>query len=332
VISFHGEVLAVLPNYAFFKGRVVPYKEASVGILTHALNYGSAVFGGLRAYWNDDEKQLFVFRPEDHFKRFLQSARLMCMELPYSAGQLVDALDELIRKEGHKEDLYIRPLAFDADEIIGVRLHDLHTEVSMVALPFGRYGTNEDGQHVTVSSWRRVDDNIIPARGKIAGAYVNSAFVKTDAVRAGFDEALVLNQDGHISEGSAANVFIYRNGVWATPPITDNVLEGITRRSIIQFMREDMKWDVAERSIDRTEVYLADEMFFSGTGVQIAAITKVDHRAVGDGKIGDNTLKLRQFFMDVVHGKVPKYRKWCHPVYDKTPTPSPNDKAAVSVK
>jgi len=322
----------VLPNYAFFKGRVVPYKEANVGILTHALNYGSAVFGGLRAYWNDEESQLFIFRPEDHFERFLQSAKLMCMQLPYSVDQFVNALTELIRKEGYREDLYIRPLAFDSDEIIGVRLHDLHAEVSIVAIPFGRYGTNEDGQHVTVSSWRRVDDNIIPARGKIAGAYVNSAFVKTDAVRAGFDEALVLNQDGHISEGSAANVFVFRNGVWATPPITDNVLEGITRRSIIHFMREDLRWEVVERQIDRTEVYLADEMFFSGTGVQVAPITKVDHRLVGTGSMGSKTAQLRDFYMNVVHGRVPKYRSWCYGVYDTKASSSARKQDPVSVK
>ena len=321
----------MLPNYAFFKGRVVPYKEANVGVLTHALNYGSAVFGGLRAYWNDDEQQLFIFRPQDHFKRFLQSASLMRMELPYSADQLVDALTELMRKEGHKEDCYIRPLAFFADEIIGVRLHRLNTELSMVALPFGSYGTNEDGQHVTVSSWRRVDDNIIPARGKIAAAYVNSAFVKTDANLAGFDEALVLNQDGHLSEGSAANVFMLRNGVWATPMITDNILEGITRRSIIQFMREDLKWEVVERSIDRTEVYLADEMFFAGTGVQIAAITKVDHRKVGTGQMGEQTTQLKKFFLDVVHGRNPKYRGWCYPIYDKTTGTSSKRQDRVSV-
>jgi branched-chain amino acid aminotransferase len=308
----------VLPNYAFFKGRVIPYKEANVGVLTHALNYGSAVFGGLRAYWNNDEQQLFIYRPQDHFKRFLQSAKLMRMELPYTADQLVDALTELMRKEGHKEDCYIRPLAFSADEIIGVRQHNLHAELSIVALPFGNYGTNEDGQHVTISSWRRVDDNILPARGKIAGAYVNSAFVKTDANLAGFDEALVLNQDGHISEGSAANVFMQRNGVWATPPVTDNILEGITRRSIIHFMREDLKWEIAERSIDRTEVYLADEMFFAGTGVQIAAITKVDHRSVGTGEMGPQTGQLKKFFMEVVHGRNPKYRSWCYPIYDKS--------------
>jgi branched-chain amino acid aminotransferase len=254
------------------------------------------------------------------------------MELPYSVDQLVDALTELMRKEGHKEDCYIRPLAFFADEIIGVRLHKLNTELSIVAQPFGNYGTNEDGQHVTVSSWRRVDDNILPARGKIAGAYVNSAFVKTDANRAGFDEALVLNQDGHISEGSAANVFVYRNGVWATPPITDNILEGITRRSIIHFMREDLKWEIVERSIDRTEVYLADEMFFAGTGVQIAAITKVDHRNVGTGQMGERTVELKKFFLDVVHGRNPKYRNWCYPIFEKAPGNTVKRQDPVSVK
>src|SRR5437762_8624592 len=247
-----------MPNYVFFRGRVVPYSDVKFGVLTHALNYGTAVFGGLRAYWNEDEKQLFVFRPYDHFRRFLQSAQLLCMNLGTSREDLTNGLVELIRTEGHEEDLYIRPLAFYSDEIIGVRLHDLTAEVSIVAMPFGNYNANEDSMHVTVSSWRRVDDNIIPARGKIAGAYVNSAFAKTDANRAGFDEVIVLNQDGHVSEGSAANIFLYRNGEWATPPITDNVLEGITRRTIIQLMRDELNWKIVERTIDRTEIYLAD--------------------------------------------------------------------------
>src|SRR5438105_3850643 len=164
------------PKYAFFKGRVVPYSDAKVGVLTHALNYGTAVFGGLRGYWNDDEKQMFIFRPADHFKRFLQSAKLMNMELPYSQDDLTRTLVDLLRAEGHHEDCYIRPLAFYDDETIGVRIHNLHADVSIVTIPFGHYNSNEESMHVTVSSWRRVDDNVIPARGKIAGAYVNSAF------------------------------------------------------------------------------------------------------------------------------------------------------------
>jgi branched-chain amino acid aminotransferase len=321
-----------LPNFVFYKGRVVPYSDVKFGVLTHAMNYGTAVFGGLRAYWNDDEKQLFVFRPYDHFRRFLQSAKLLCMDLHLTGDELVNGLVELIRTEGHLEDLYIRPLAFYSDQIIGVRVHDLTAEASIVVLPFGSYNKNEDNMHVTVSSWRRIDDNTIPARGKIAGAYVNSAFIKTDAVRAGFDEAIVLNADGHVSEGSAANFFMLRNGVLATPPITDNVLEGITRRTVIQLLRDELAVEVQERQIDRTELYLADEMFFCGTGAQISAITRVDHRPVGSGKIGDLTAQLREMYFDIVRGRVPKYREWCHPVYDVKKRVSTKETSHVTVK
>jgi branched-chain amino acid aminotransferase len=300
--------------------------------MTHALNYGTAVFGGLRAYWNDEEKQLFVFRPLDHFHRFLQSARLLCMELPYSEDDLLTALTNLMRKDGHLEDCYIRPLAYFSDEIIGVRLHDVRADVSIVSIPFGRYVANEEGMHVTVSSWRRVDDNIIPARGKIAGAYVNSAFAKTDAVRAGFDEVLVLNQDGHVSEGSAANFFLFRNGVWATPPITANILEGITRRTIMQLMHDEFGWEVVERQIDRTEIYLADEAFLCGTGVQIGAIARVDYRNVGTGKLGEKTNRLRNLYTDIVHGRSAKYRAWCHPIYETTSGVTPSRPTTVAVK
>src|SRR5216117_1156811 len=296
------------------------------------MNYGTAVFGGLRAYWNDDEKQLFVFRPHDHFRRFLQSGKLLLMELGISGDDLVKGLADLIRTEGHHEDLYIRPLAFYSDQIIGVKVHDLTAEYSIVVMPFGNYNKNEESMHVTVSSWRRIDDNSIPGRGKIAGAYVNSAFIKTDAVRAGFDEAIVLNADGHISEGSAANFFMMRNGVLATPPITDNVLEGITRRTVIQLVRDELRMEVQERSIDRTELYLADEAFFCGTGAQISAITRVDHRPIGTGRLGAHTARLRGLFFDVVRGRVAKYRSWCYPVYDSKPATPTKERTHVSVE
>lgn len=305
-----------LPTYAFFRGKIVPYHEAKIGVLAHALNYGTAAFGGLRGYWNGEEEQLFVFRPHDHFRRFLQSAKLLLMEFNYSEDELVNHLMELLRAEGYRQDCYIRPLAFYGDEIIGVRLHNLTPEISMVSLPFGRYVENEEGAHVTISSWRRVDDNSIPARGKIAGAYVNSAFVKTDAQRAGFDEAIVLNQDGHMAEGSAENLYLVRDGAVITPPITDNILEGITRRTVMSLLREELGVEVIERPIDRTEIYIADEAFFSGTGVQIAAITRVDHRPIGTGKMGHVVSELRDLYFNVVRGNVPKYRHWCAPVYE----------------
>jgi branched-chain amino acid aminotransferase len=307
-----------LPKFAFFKGQIVPYSEAKVGVLTHTLNYGTGAFGGIRGYWNKEEKQLFLFKPFDHFRRFLESARLLCMELPYSEDDLIRAAMDLLRAENYQEDCYIRPLAYFSDEIIGVRLHDLTAEVSMVSIPMGPYVENDEGAHVTVSSWRRIDDNMIPARGKITGAYINSAFIKTDALRSGFDEAIVLTQDGHISEGSAENIFLVRKGVVSTPPITDNILEGISRRTIIALLRNELGLEVIERPIDRTEIYLAEEIFFCGTGVQIAAITRVDHRPIGAGSMGPITFRLRQLYFDIVYGRVEKYMDFCSPVYQRS--------------
>jgi branched-chain amino acid aminotransferase len=304
-----------LPKFAYFQGKIVPYDQARVGIMTHALNYGTGAFGGVRGYWNREEEQLFVFRPLDHFKRLLDSARLLRCEVSLSAEELRNIALELLRTEGYREDCYLRPLVYKADEIIGVRLHDLTDAVAMFAIPFGRYVERDEGAHVTISSWRRIDDNMIPARGKITGAYVNSALIKSDAVKAGFDEALVLNVDGHISEGSAENLFMLRRGKLVTPSITDNILEGITRRTIMTLARDELGVEVVERPIDRTEVYLADELFMTGTAAQVTAITRVDHRPVGGGEMGPLTTKLRQLYDDLVRGKMPAYRDWNAPVF-----------------
>ncbi len=310
------------PKYAFFKGSIVPLAEATIGVMTHAFNYGTGVFGGLRGYWNDDEAQLFVFRPHDHFERLIQSARLMRIDVGYSASELVDILTDLLRAEGFRENIYIRPLAYKSSEMIGVRLHDVEDAFTVFALPFGRYVDKEEGLHVGFSAWRRVDDNAIPARGKVTGAYANSALIKTDAQLAGYDEALVLNQDGHVSEASAANVFVVRKGVVYTPPVESNVLEGIVRRSVIDLLRDELDLTVVERNIDRTEVYIADEVFLCGTGVQVAAITKVEHRDIGSGQMGEITRGVRNLFFDVVSGRAPDYRHWLTPVYTKEPVQS----------
>jgi branched-chain amino acid aminotransferase len=305
------------PELVFFDGKIVPYHDAKVGVLTHGLNYGTGIFGGIRGYWNDEEKQMFVFRPLDHYKRFLDSSKLLRMELPYTKESLTEATLELIRKQNFRENVYIRPLAFYGDELIGVRLHNLTPRMSIAAVPFGKYIEQEEGAHVTISSWWRVEDNMIPARGKIVGAYVNSALSKTDAQLSGFDEAIVLSQNGHVSEGSAENIFMVKNGVFITPPVTENILEGIVRRTFIQLIQDELGMEVQERSIDRTELFLADELFFGGTGVQLVSITKIDHRLISDGKMGPYTLKVRDLFFDVVFGRSAKYRNWCMPVYKK---------------
>jgi branched-chain amino acid aminotransferase len=299
---------------AYFEGKIVPYGEAKVGLATHALNYGTAVFGGLRGYWNEEQEQLFVFRPYDHFRRLLQSAKIMHMEIDQTPESLTKLTLDLLRTDGWSQDVYIRPLVYKSDQGIGVRLHDLHDELSIFALPHVAYMKNDANAHVTFSSWRRVDDNMIPARGKISGAYVNSALIKTEAAQAGFDEALVLTQDGHVSEGSAMNIFIVRDGVVITPPVSDNILEGITRRSVMEVLRNDMGKTIVERTIDRTEVFLAEELFMTGTAAQIVTVTRVDHRLVGKGVPGPVTTELRKLYEDIVRGRNPRYAHWNIPV------------------
>ena len=238
------------------------------------------------------------------------------MKFEHTPESLTQVTIDLLRADGLHQDVYIRPLAYKADESIGVKLHGLIDEISIVSVPFFGYVANDTNAHVTVSSWRRLDDNMIPARGKIAGAYAASALIKSDAVLAGFDEALVLTVDGHISEASAMNLFIVRDGEVITPPVTENILEGITRRSLLEVIQKELGLKVIERPIDRTEVFICDELFLSGTAAQLTAVTQVDHRPVANGEMGEVTQKLRQLFDDIVRGKVEKYAHWNVPVFE----------------
>lgn len=304
-----------LPHFAYFQGRIVPYSEARVGVATHALNYGTGAFAGLRGYWNADQEQLYVFRPRDHFIRLLNAAKMLCCSLDLTPEALVELALNVVRAEGYRRDCYIRPLIYKASEVIGVRLHDLRDELAIYSVPFHKYIERDDDAHVTFSAWRRVDDNAIPARGKICGAYVNSSFIKTDAALSGFDEVLVLTQEGHVSEASAMNVFMVRDGQLITPPVTENILEGITRRSLMILARDELGLPVVERPIDRTEVFVCDEFFLAGTAAQVTAVTRVDRRAVGAGVMGPVTSRLRTLYDDILRGRVPKYRHWIEPVY-----------------
>jgi branched-chain amino acid aminotransferase len=299
-----------LPKHVFFEGKIVPFEEAKVSVATHAFNYGTGVFGGIRGYWNDDKKKIYIFRPYDHYRRFLNSGRMMNMHIPYDEESLIQLTLDLVRMEGWQTNIYIRPLIYKADLGIGVRLHDLRDELTIFSMPFKQYVKNDTDAHVTVSSWRRLDDNMIPARGKISGAYANSALIKTDAQRAGFDEALVLNQNGHISEGSAMNIFMVRDGVVVTPPVTDNILEGITRKTAMELAKNELGLSVVERPIDRTEIYICDELFMTGSAAEIVAITKVDYRSVGKGEMGPVAGQLKEIFSGIARANNPKYAHW----------------------
>ena len=301
--------------WAYFRGDFVPLRDANVNVMTHAFNYGTAVFEGIRAYWNADDEQLYALELLAHYRRIKASARLLMMEIPQSAEELAEITVDLLRRDGLREDAYVRPIVYKSSETIGVRLHNLDADITIFSVPFGQYIDTEGGIRAMVSSWRRTDDNAIPARGKITGAYVNGALAKSEAQLNGFDEAIVLTADGHVSEGSAENLFIVRNGVLITPPVTDNVLEGITRRRMLELARNDLGIETDERSIDRTELYVADEVFLCGTGAQISPVIEIDRRTIGTGRPGPTTKDLSHRYFDAVRGKVPAYRDWLTPVY-----------------
>jgi branched-chain amino acid aminotransferase len=298
----------------YFNGRFVPLGEAHVGILTHALHYGTGVFEGIRGYWEPEQEDLFLVRPQEHYARWKLNCQMLYINLLFSAPGLVELTAELIRRNKLQSNLYVRPLAYKSAQRIGVH-PDEEMAFAIVALPFGDYLDSQQGLHAGVVSWRRIEDNAIPGRAKICGAYVNSALAGDEARRNGFDEAIFLTESGHVAEGAACNIFLIRGGTLVTPPVTENILEGITRASVIELARKELGMEVVERRVDRSELYVCDELFFTGTAVEVAPITRVDHRPVGSGQVGTVTDKLRRLYVDATRGRLEAYRHWVFPVY-----------------
>jgi branched-chain amino acid aminotransferase len=297
-------------------GSFVPYGQAKVGVLTHGLNYGTGCFEGIRGYWNASAGQLYFFRLLEHYERLAASAKFLLIELPESAEKLCARTAELAQRNDFHQDLYVRPLAYKSAEEIGVRLHKVSDEFTITAVPHKAYFDASQGLRTCVSSWRRIDDNVAPARAKLTGIYINSALAKTEAVSNGFDEAIMLNGEGHVAEGSAQNIFIVRGGVAITPPVSDGILEGITRRTIMDLCKSELGIEVVERSVDRSELYVADEIFLAGTAVEVAPVVEVDHRPVGGGKVGPKSAALRDLYRKATLGELKGYRHWLTPTYD----------------
>jgi len=304
-------------SYAFFDKQFIPLSEAKIGIMTHALHYGTACFGGIRGNWNDEQEQIYLFRLRDHFDRFRKSCHILKIDLPYSVDELCRIAVQLVEMNGYREDIYLRPLAYKSSQELGVRLHKLEDALLMLLIPWGPYLDIEQGAKCCVSSWRRIDDTMIPPRAKICGLYVNSAFARTDAWENGFDEAIMLSQDGHVSEGSGENIFIVGGGKLITPPSYDNILMGITRNTVIELAKSELGMETIERPIDRSELYIADECFFTGTAAHVTPIIEIDHRKIGDGKVGEVTRHLQRIYLGVICGKNPEYLEWCTPAYQK---------------
>ena len=298
---------------AFFRGEFVPISQAKVSVMTHALHYGTGVFEGIRGNWNDDQGAVNIFRLREHYERLIRGARLLLLNIPYSVDELCDITVELVERNEHNQDIYIRPLVYKSAELVAnLKLQELASDFTLITVPFGNY-LGSDLLHCCTSSWRRVDDPMIPARLKICGIYVNSILAKTEATMAGFDEAIILNQDGHVCEGSGENLFVVNDGRLITPCLEDNVLPGITRDTIVQLAQCELGLEVQERSIDRSELYLADEVFLTGTAAHLTPVVELDHRLIADGNAGPISSKLQKMYFDIVVGRNEKYRHWCTP-------------------
>ena len=300
--------------YAYFQKQIMPLSEAKISIMTHAFLYGTGVFEGIRGNWNADDQSMYLFRVADHYRRLADSGKILRIGLGHTIEALCDLTSKLVATSGYNEDVYIRPIAFKAGQVIGPRVHNVDDDFLIFVIPFGAYLDSDKGIRCQTSSWRRVDDTSIPARAKVTGIYVNSSLAKTDASDCGFDEAIMLNQDGHVSEGSGENIVIVRDGRLYTPPKSDNVLEGITLATVIELAQKELGLEVVERTIDRSELYIADEVFMTGTAAHVTAVIEVDHRSVGSGKTGPLTKQLQDIYFSVIHGRQPKYAHWCTPI------------------
>ncbi|HEY7124902.1 MAG TPA: branched-chain amino acid transaminase [Ktedonobacterales bacterium] len=307
--------VAAEQGLAYFGGAIVPMSEATVSVSTHALNYGTGCFEGIRAYWNADHEQLYVLKLREHFERFAHSQRMLRIEIPESTEDLCAITLEILRRQNFHQDVYIRPLAYKSSRTIKLTLSSLENAVTIFAFPMGNYVDISTGLHVSISSWRRVSGNAIPVRAKTVGAYVNSALAIDEATAAGYDETIFLTESGNVSEGSSCNLFLVRRGQFSTPRTSDDILEGITRNAVIEMAERNLGIQTTERAIDRTELYDADEIFLTGTGVQISPVTHIEGRPIGSGKPGPITMELQRRYLAAARGENPDYAAWCTPVY-----------------
>jgi branched-chain amino acid aminotransferase len=298
----------------WFQDRFVRLGDANVNILTHGLNYGTGVFEGIRGYYDREREEMFLCRVLEHYERWKQNCGILRIDVPASAHKLCEITAELCLRNDFRTNIYVRPIAYKSSARIGVAADDNDAH-AIIAMPFGNYFENQRGLKAGVVSWRRIDDTMIPGRAKICGSYVNSVLAGDEARRNGHDEAIFLNQDGHVAEGATCNLFIVRKGKLITPPVTDNILEGITRASVMELAERELGLEVVQRSIDRTELYVCDEVFFTGTAVEVAPIVSVDHRKVGTGEIGPVTSRIRSLYADAVRGRMPGYLHWLWPAY-----------------
>lgn len=303
-------------EYYYMDGKYVPAQEAMIPVRTHAFLYGTSVFEGIRGYYNKEEDQIYAFRMKEHFERLLNSCKIMHMEPIHTVEEYIKITKELLQKNNYHEDCYVRPEVYKSALKIGPSLLDNSDSVLIFTIKLGNYFGADKMLNVCVSNWQRLDDNTIPPRAKVSGAYANTALMITDSKLSGFDDCISISASGHVAEGSAMNFFIVEGNTLVTTQTTNNILVGVTRNTILEIAKNELGMEIAEREIDRTELYTADEAFFCGTGAQVAPIGTIDHRTIGTGQLGEKTAAIQELYFDIVRGKSEKYKKWCTPIYD----------------
>lgn len=301
------------PN-VYINKKIDKIKNAQIPINSRAIQYGLGYFSGIRGFWNEKTKNLYLFRPEDHFKRLKESAHILGMPFGLGYKEFIEILKTLIGKNGIKEDIYIRTTVYSADTNITPRFDTKNNDVAIYIIPLKYYFKEEKGLNTCISSWRRFDDDMFSTKAKMTGAYANSALAKTEAIQNGFDEPIFLNREGKVCEASGANIFGIKNGIVWTPPKGMNILAGITRDSLIEIIKKEMKTEVKEESFDRSMLYTFDELFLSGTAAKISFISSVDGRKIGNGKIGKTTKILQNLYERVALRGLPGYEDWCYKV------------------
>jgi len=297
-------------KWAFLDGKIIPIDEAKLDIRACLLHYGTGIFEGIRAYWNEEQKGMYIFRAKEHYERQISNAKIIAMDVQYTPEELIKVTVELLKRENFSENTYIRPLAYYNSPNLMDKLDCSKYGFLIFTFPMADLRDLNMGIDVCVSSWTRLNDNMIAPRGKIVGAYVNIALIIHEARLNGYDDALVLTKDGHIAEGAGQNLIIVRKNKIISPPVTDDILEGITLDSMTTLFEDELGMSIERRSIDRTEIYQCEEIFYCGTGMQVTPIISVDRRKIGDGKPGKYTRKIQRIFFDIVYGRNDKYMNW----------------------
>jgi len=303
----------------FTNGHFEPSERGMIPIQSHGFAISAGCFEGIRGYWNEREQEIYLFRLREHFERLLQSCKILQISLPYTIDRLIEISIELIRRNSQRQNVYLQPWAYKDDRTTEAYSHDLIDHLILTVEPRENY-IDTIGLSCGISSWWRIDNNAIPVQAKSVPARAISTYIKEDARSKCFDAAIVLTRDGHVSGGSAENIFLVINGQLVTPTPTNGILSGITRDTVIELAERELGRIPQERPIDRTELYTAEEIFLCGTDAQIAPVVQVDHRIIGNGQTGPITSALQKFYFEVVHGHHPCYAaKWCTPAYAGIP-------------